>query len=275
MNIERRKGGKGIMSTKIAVALFMGVIVLTFMGCTPNRVANPTPVDQMDQQARTYAQKPKEYVIEVGDTLDIKFVYNTELNELAVPVRPDGRISLQLVPDVKAAGETPSQLRKTLTERYSTELKKPEIAVIVRSFGGQKVFVDGEVVFPGPIDYRGRMTIFQAIAQARGTRETARMTNVIVIRKDFEGKPMAANIDLTKVISGKDFSQDIQLMPYDIVYVPKSNIANWLKFVDEYINRAVPGGFPGFDNFANPYAYALGGFTKVYPDNPNSLTISR
>jgi hypothetical protein len=51
---------------------------------------------------------------------------------------------------------------------------------------------------------------------------------------------MAANIDLGKVIDGTDLSQDIYLMPYDIVYVPKSNIARVNKFVDEYINRVVP-----------------------------------
>ena len=119
------------------------------------------------------------------------------------------------------------------------------------------------------------MTLFQAISQARGVKETARLTNIIVIRKDFEGKPMAANLDMTKVISGKDLSQDIQLMPYDIVYVPKSNIANWNKFISDYINNSVPGGFPGFSNFQNPYAYALGGFTKVYPDTGSTLTIPR
>jgi polysaccharide biosynthesis/export protein len=251
------------------------MLIVGIVACAPNSVINPTPVTQLDQQARNYSQQPKEYVIEVGDTLDIKFMYNPELNELAVPVRPDGRISLQLAHDVRAAGQSPSQLQKALSEKYATELKKPEIAVIVRSFGGHKVFVDGEVILPGAVDFKGRMTLFQAISQSHGVRETARLSNVIVIRKDFEGKPMAANIDLTKVISGKDLSQDIQLMPYDIVYVPKSHIANWLKFVDEYINRAVPGGFPAFTGFNNPYAYALGGFTKVYPDTaPGTITIT-
>jgi polysaccharide biosynthesis/export protein len=243
-------------------------MVALFVGCAPNAVINPTPLSQMDQQARAYAQAPKEYIIEVGDTLDVRFMYNTELNELAIPVRPDGRISLQLVHDVSAAGLTPTQLSKSLAEKYAVELKRPEIAIIVRTFGGQRVFVDGEVVFPGPVDFRGHMTVFQSITQAHGMRETARLSNVIVIRKDFEGKPMAANLDLRKVINGTDLSQDIALMPYDIVYVPKSHVENWLKFVDEYINRAVPGGFPGFAGFANPYAYALGGFTKVYPDKP-------
>ena len=130
----------------IVCAIF--VAGLTVSACTPNKVMNAAPASQMDQQAKTYSQQPKEYVIEVGDTLDVKFMYNPELNELAVPVRPDGRISLQLAPDVKAAGISPSQLRTALSEKYAAELKKPEIAVIVRTFGGHKVFVDGEVVFP-------------------------------------------------------------------------------------------------------------------------------
>jgi polysaccharide biosynthesis/export protein len=250
--------------------LFMlsSCIAVLLAACAPNTVINPTPVSQFDQQARSYAQAPKEYIIEVGDVLDFKFMYNAELNELAVPVRPDGRISLQLAQDIPAAGTTPTQLRTTLNEKYAAELKKPEIAIIVRSFGGQKIFVDGEVNYAGPVDFKGRMTLFQAIAQARGLRETARLSNIIVIRKDFEGKPMAANLDIRKVINGTDLSQDIALMPYDIVYVPKSQIANWLKFVDEYINRAVPGGFPGWSEFYNPYTYAFGGFTKIYPDTP-------
>jgi len=253
--------------------VLLGCLIMVLAACAPNRVWNASPANQLDQQARAYNQTPKEYIIEVGDTLDIKFMYNAELNELAVPVRPDGRISLQLAHDIPAAGNTPSQLRNLLAEKYAAELKKPEVAVIVRSFGGHKIFVDGEVIMAGPLDFRGRMTVFQAISQAHGVRETARLSNVIVIRKDFEGNPMAANIDLTKVINGTDFSQDIALMPYDIVYVPKSHIANWNKFVSDYINNAVPGGFPGFGSFANPYAYAFGGFTKVYPDSGTAVVV--
>jgi len=250
------------MILKATLLLFCAVAIIG--ACAPNTVINPTPLAQFGQKAPQGASS--EYLIGVGDTLDVKFMYNPELNELGIPVRPDGRISLQLAADVPAANLTPAQLRKNLIDRYTGELKKPEIAVIVRTFGGHRVFVDGEVVFPGMIDLRGPMTIMQAIAQSRGLKETARLSNIIVLRKDADGSPMAANIDLRKVIDGTDPSQDLSLLPYDIVYVPKSQIANWNKFIDEYINRAVPGGFPGWTSFNNPYAYSLGGFTKVYPD---------
>ncbi|WP_198017664.1 polysaccharide biosynthesis/export family protein [Syntrophorhabdus aromaticivorans] len=235
-------------------------------------VINPTPMKQFTQPDT--GKRSSDYLIGVGDVLDIKFMYNPELNELAVPVRPDGRISLQLANDVPAANLTPEQLRKALIERYASEVKKPEVAVIVRTFTANRVFVDGEVVYPGMIEIRGPTTLMQILAQSRGLRETARMSSVIVIRKDAEGKPMAANIDIRKIINGTDLSLDINMLPYDIVYVPKSNIANWLKFVDEYINRAVPGGFPGWSEFYNPYTYAFGGFTKVYPDRPPVVTVA-
>jgi len=240
--------------------------------CAPNSVINPASISQMDQQSRAYPQK--EYVIAAGDMLDIKFVGGAEYNETGVTVRPDGRISLALAPEMKVAGLTPGEMAGQLQQKYASELKRPEVVITVRGFSDQKVFVDGEVLLPGVVEIKGPTTVMRAIAQARGLRETARLSNVIVIRKDFEGNPMAANIDLGKVIDGTDLSQDISLMPYDIVYVPKSNIARVNKFVDEYINRVVPGGFPGFQQFSNPYRYSLGGFTKVYPDTGSSVTVA-
>lgn len=254
------------MKSKLSVLFLFSIMFLVACWPNPNMVINPTPMTKFTQPAS--AKQPADYLISVGDTLDIKFMYNPELNELAVPVRPDGRISLQLANDVPAANLTPEQLRKTLTERYASELKKPEIAVIVRTFTGNRVYVDGEVVYPGMIEIRGTTSLMQVLSQARGLRETARLSHVIVMRKDAQGAPMAANIDIRKIINGSDLSLDINMLPYDIVYVPKSNIANWLKFVDEYINRAVPGGFPGWTEFYNPYTFAFGGFTKIYPDRP-------
>lgn len=248
------------------------LVSVLLVSCAPNAVRNPASISQMDQQSRAYPGK--EYVIAPGDILDVKFTNNPELNEMGIPVRPDGRISLQLASEIKAAGLTPNQLKEQVNQKYSPEVRKPDVTIVVRNFSDQKIFVDGEVTLPGLIELKGPTTVMRAIAQARGLRETARISNVIVIRKDFEGNPMAANIDLTKVINGTDLAQDIHLMPYDIVYVPKSNIARLDKFVDEYINRVIPGGFPGFQTFANPYRYSLGGFTNVYPDRYTTTVIT-
>lgn len=185
------------------------------------------------------------YKVQVGDTLDIKFFYNPELNEKELPVRPDGRISLQLIDEIVAAGLTPDELKNLLKRKYeTTELKNVEIAVVVRSFSHQKVFVDGEVGAPRLVPIMGQLTVMQAIAQANGMRESARRFEVIVIRRGRDHKPMITTVNLEKVIDGTDLSQDILLMPFDIVYVPRSPIANADLWVDQYIRRLLPFALP-------------------------------
>lgn len=234
------------------------VAVIGLAACAPNAVINPVPLSQMNPQAEAYAQKG--YVIVPGDTVDIKFAYHAEYNELALPVRPDGHISLQFAPDIMAAGLTPGQLRAALMKRIASELNRPEIAVNVRTFAELKVFVDGEVMGPRLVELKGATTVMMAIAQAGGLRETARLSNVIVIRKDFEGKPAATMVDVRKIIDGSDMSQNIALIPLDIVYVPKSNIARIDKFVDEYITRVIPG-------LGGPLSYYWTGYQMQHYNN--------
>ncbi|MGA3115088.1 MAG: polysaccharide biosynthesis/export family protein [Syntrophobacteraceae bacterium] len=219
------------------------IIILVFLSsCYSGPVVlNPTPVGAPGTQV---VQTDQEYIINVGDKLNLKFFYNPELNE-EIDVRPDGRISLQLVQEVVAAGRTPAELTKELKEKYSSDLTNPEVTVIVRSFNAHKVFVDGEVGKPGLVGLVGSMTVLQAIANSGGLKETARPNEVVIIRKGPDGKPMAIPVNLQAVISGTDINQDIGLAPYDIVYVPKSNIAMTDKWMDEYVTKTV-GVFASF-----------------------------
>jgi protein involved in polysaccharide export with SLBB domain len=161
------------------------------------------------------------------------------LNESQI-VRPDGRISLQLISEITAAGLKPSELTTVLEERYANELEKPEIAVIVRSFNGQRFFVDGEVSRPGLFTLIGPTTVLDSIAQAGGFRDTARKHEIVVIRQGVDKKPMVLQVNLNKVVDGTDMSQNLVIQPYDIVYVPKSAIANVNMFVDQYIRKNIP-----------------------------------
>lgn len=180
-----------------------------------------------------------EYILQVGDVLDIKFFYNSELNEL-LPIRPDGMISLQLIDEVGAAGMTSSELDKILTDRYSLIFEKPEITVIVKQFGGQRVYVGGEVMNPRVVSLVGNVTSLQAILDAGGFKETAQPENVIIISKGKDSAPVVRKVNLKKVIAGDPLGSDAFLRPFDIVFVPKSSIANVNKFVDQYISGIVP-----------------------------------
>lgn len=197
-----------------------------------------------------------EYIIQPGDELDIKFFYNPELNE-SVTVRPDGKISLQLVDETHAAGKTPAELDKVLTEEYGKELKKPSITVIVQSFAGQKVYVGGEVNKPGEMDLTSRMSALQAVINAGGFRETAKPEAAIVIRKGSDNRPIPMQVDLKKVFTGGDARADFQLKPFDIVYIPKSTIAKANKWVNQYIEQLLlyRGMSLGFSYALRDYEY--------------------
>jgi protein involved in polysaccharide export with SLBB domain len=182
------------------------------------------------------SSEPAPYFIQAGDRLDIKFFYNPELNE-TLTVRPDGMISLQLVDEVQAAGLKPSELDDELTKKYAQELKKPSITVIVKSFGGQRIFVGGEVNRQGLITIAGNMTPLQAVLNAGGFKETASPENAIVIRKGPENEPVPIAMNLDDAMQGKSGSADFLLQPDDVVYVPKSAIAKANKFVNQYIEN--------------------------------------
>lgn len=179
-----------------------------------------------------------EYRIHPGDVIDLKFFYNPELNE-TILVRPDGRISLQLASEVVAAGLTCEDLRKSLVSRYGKEINKPEVAVIVRSFSGQRVYVDGEVFRPGMLPLSGPVTLHQAIAAAGGFLPTAKRTDVIIIR-DVEGRHVPLKVNMEE--AAKEHGQPVFLAPFDIVYVPRSAVGEVNKFVDLYLRRNIPIG---------------------------------
>lgn len=186
-------------------------------------------------EALSAAQKapPVVYTIQPGDQLDIKFFFNPELNETVI-VRPDGMISLQLIDEIRAADLKPAELDEKLTELYSRELRKPVLTVIVRTFTRQRVYVGGEVRTPGLIVLPAGMTALQAIFQSGGFLDTANPAQTLVIRKGENNQPIPIQIDLVAVIDA-DGGSDFRLQPDDIIYVPKSAIANANKFIQQYV----------------------------------------
>lgn len=235
-------------------------LLLVLLVCTVVRM-----VAQSDTQVgHVDASEELQYVLQAGDVLEIKFFFTPELNQ-TVPIRPDGRISLQLVDQLQAAGATPTGLNKLLVERYSAYLIKPEVAVIVREFGGRVVYVGGEVTAPNVIPLKSTMTVLQAIFAAGGLRESAQPADVIVISRGKDGTPTARKVNLKKTMSGELPQDDSVLQPFDIIFVPKSTIGKLNKFVDQYINNIIPRSvmFGGFS-----YVLYRGEQTTSLPTTP-------
>ncbi len=210
---------------------------VTLLGC-----ATGTPVEAPSVAESPLPQvEPTPYRLQIGDRLGIRFWGNPELNE-EVTIRPDGVISLPFVDEVQAAGLTPAELDAELTRRYTGELARPEITVMVLDFPSHKVFVGGEVGRRGSVELTGRLTLLQAIQEAGGFQITARRDQVLLIRSLSEGEIIARSIDLRPVLSGANPAADIPLQPLDVVFVPRTKIENVKLFIEEYIFGLLPIG---------------------------------
>jgi len=180
------------------------------------------------------------YVIAPGDTLALRFERNPELNEDALVVRPDGMITPQLVEEVPAAGLTPGALGEALKGRYTGELAHPRVKVTVKTFTKQRVSVAGEVDEPGIQPYLDGLTLSQAIHHSGGFLKTANRGQVVVIRRDPDGRVAGYTVDLAGVESGQSPHDDVALQPLDQIFVPRSQIANVNLLVEQYIRNNVP-----------------------------------
>lgn len=228
------------------VAVLLASALTACGGARPG-VPHVTPEEQPPPVATLQQPISKEFVLTPGDVLTIKFYNNPDLTEDVV-VRPDGLISLQLIGDVEAAGRTPGDVAAELKRRYTGELSNPRVTVIVRTLAGRKVYVGGEVSKPGVVTLNGPETVAQAIQEAGGMLKTAHEKEVILIRQQPGGRPKGYAIDMRPVLYGDHPDNDVPLRPYDIVFVPRSKIANADLFVEQYIRELLPIT-PGFAFF--------------------------
>jgi polysaccharide export outer membrane protein len=219
-----------------AAALWMVVLATA---CGPHRSYAPYDTIPTLATERYDISGLPPYRLQVGDTLAIKFYRNPELDQEVI-IRPDGKISLPFIDEIACAGMTPAQLDAEITRRYVGELAIPDITVIVSALGGHTVAVDGMVKMPGIVPLRGGMTMLGAVAAAQGFRDEAIREQVILIRRDESGKPVGHSVDLKKVMYGQDPQGDVLLQPFDIVYVPRSKIANANLWVEQYIRSMLP-----------------------------------
>jgi len=222
-------------------------LLTVFVACSTTKSPGP-----QSMQGAMEAEPIADYRLRPGDKVQIKFFYHPALNE-ELMIGPDGKISLQLIDEVLAAGLTASQLDELLTQEYAKYLENYSISVIVREFSGLKVYVGGEVQTPRFVLLQGNMTVLQSILAAEGFKETAKPDNVILIRKGADNRPIARVIDLETVMSGGQLENDIYLMPSDIVYVPKTFVAKAGKFVQQYLKDVLM-----FDHIMRGAGWALG-----------------
>lgn len=164
-----------------------------------------------------------EYKIGVGDELRVNVWKNTELS-MAVPVRPDGKISLPLVGDILAQGMTPTKLAENITVGLKTFIRSPQVNVIVINAGSVdyllRVRVTGAVRSPRSLPHKDGMTVLDLVLEAGGPTEYASSNNAKLYRK-VDGEVKVYPIRLNDILNKGKLKTNYTLAPSDIVTIPE------------------------------------------------------
>ncbi len=220
--------------TSIGLTLLLGACISTPVAKSlPPAPKNVVPVLEM-------AKDLEPYRLQIGDVMDVKVMLNPEMNE-QVTVRPDGMISTSLAREVAAYGRTPAEVQTELEKSYKSQLRNPQIAVLIRSFAPNRVYVAGEVFSPGEFVTIGpNLTLMQAIARAGGVKNSANTDDVVILRRGAGEKPVAYAANYTKAAGGTDASEDVRLAPYDVVYIPRTGVGNAYLHFQQYFQQFIP-----------------------------------
>ena len=159
-----------------------------------------------------------QYMIGPEDILYIH-VWKEEALTRTVPVRMDGKISLPLVQEVKAAGLTPLQLKEVLMRKLKEFVENPIVSVTVMEANSYKVHVIGMVRNPGVYRLRSETTVVQIISLAGGFTEWANQKKILIVRKE-DGREKRMTVNYKKIMSGSNTSSDVILKPGDTIIVP-------------------------------------------------------
>ncbi|MEJ7601834.1 MAG: polysaccharide biosynthesis/export family protein [Kofleriaceae bacterium] len=176
--------------------------------------------------AYDYAKEPdprnKELVLGVGDIVAVNVWENKDLNT-ETTIRPDGTITIPLVGDLKAAGETPSALKEQIKKRLTdfVKLQGTEITVAVKDWKSYRFTIQGEVVRQGVFTSSSFVTVSDAIAIAGGPTRFAKQRKVLLFRPvKGAAAPKSIPIDYEALSSGKRLDMNIFVLPGDTIYVP-------------------------------------------------------
>jgi protein involved in polysaccharide export with SLBB domain len=213
------------------------LVVVAALGCGP--AVNSRPLSSHEIASLREEAQQRLYRILPGDTLAIDYPYHPEMKQQEV-VRPDGTITATLAGELPVAGLTTAQLEQRLVRATSEELKNPEVVVRIAQFAERRVFVGGEVGKPGPVTFQVGLTPFQAIVAAGGLRDTARLDSVVLVRTDGAGQiVMNRTLDLERLVAD-GAGEMVPLAPQDVLYVPRTAIANANVWVRQHVTELFP-----------------------------------
>ncbi len=190
--------------------VFLFVVVVANAGAADDAVKATPPQQAISQAGPEYRMGPE-------DLLRISVWENKELT-LDLVVRPDGKISMPLIQDVIAEGQTAIELGNTIHQKLLTFIKEPQVSVIVLQVNAPKYFVIGNVAKPGTYSLRSETSVLQALALAGGFTQFASTRSIKLIRNSA-GKQDVRKVSYNKMID-EDGEGNYILKSGDTIVVP-------------------------------------------------------
>ncbi|MCB9871363.1 MAG: polysaccharide export protein [Planctomycetes bacterium] len=214
----------------------LGLVVLSgLFGCATHGA--PVTSGYQHDFAGDYEQA-RRVVLTPGTQLEVKFLHTPELNDKQA-VRADGLVTLPMIGAVEVGGRTPEEVRDKLLDAYRGKLVDPDIRVLISNPSGHRVYVGGQVRQPGSFPLSGPTTALEAVMLAGGPDLTQACTSgVLVIRHEANAR-RGYLVDLSQSLRGES-ARPFYLRANDVVFVPRTAIAKFDQWIDQYINKVFP-----------------------------------
>jgi len=199
--------------------LISGILIFGLLGAG----CAPEIVQEVQSPQIFTGDLENDYRIGADDRLQVTVWRNPELST-TVPVRPDGKISVPLIGDVLAGGNTPEQVAALIKEKLTAYIREPNVAVMVVDLRSHefisRVRVTGAVRTPRSMPYRQGMTVLDAVLEAGGPNEFAAPNRAKLYRKGKE-KTEVIDVDLGDILNKGKLQTNFNLKPADVVTVPE------------------------------------------------------
>jgi polysaccharide export outer membrane protein len=172
-----------------------------------------------------YSQEPDprktEYVLGIGDRLAINVWEQNALSTEAI-IRPDGTVTMPLLGDLHASGETPSSLKAKIKERLHDFVKQEaEVTIAVTAANSYRFTVSGEVERAGIYNSPYYVTVAEAIALSGGFTRFAKRNEMVLMRRDPKsGEVRSIPLAYDLIASGKRPDMNLVITAGDSLYVP-------------------------------------------------------
>lgn len=251
--------------------LYIAAMVLLAVGGAPgcggggkHAIQSPvSPYTASSADSAAIVPEIDAYRVLVYDELGLTVLGSPELSG-TVRVLPDGTITIPGVGPMYVLGQTIPQITARAMDAISKVVRYPQLSVSVTNFGERRLYVMGEVNQPGDHQYHHGMTALAAIAESGGFTNGAKRSSVIVLRRLGPDNAVAIRLDLRDPLKGKNLQKDLQIKPFDIVYVPKTFIASVDVLMDQYFRQLTP-----------PFTLYIDGWNAFHIDQTRVTVLTR